>query len=80
MLIIQFGLPSFKIASGHLAAPIGGSARVLQNFSTCPERQGCALRRRAHLRSPAFRPVRGLGDQAQQPRLIRAVGPPTARN
>jgi hypothetical protein len=25
MPIIQFGLPSFKIASGHLAALIGGS-------------------------------------------------------
>jgi len=47
MPIIQSGPPSFKIASGHLAAPIG-SARVLQNFSTCPERQGCTPRRRAH--------------------------------
>ena len=38
------------------------------------------IRGHAHLRSPAFRPVRGVRDQAQQPWLIRAVGPPTARN
>jgi hypothetical protein len=49
MPIIQFGLPSFKIASGHLAyAQSGGSARILQNFSAT---QCDAVRKLAGIRT-----------------------------
>jgi len=54
--IIQFGLPSFKIASGHLAVPIGGWARVLQYLSIaqCDALCNLAVSGRSRMVPPAL--------------------------